>query len=376
MSKFSLSNLTLSRRALVREVYVSKKLSEYFSILPIDKLGFLPNGATIVSVSDVRRLGGSNEVYSFLLTYRDMDHEKSSNLVLKTYVNALDPVLRTYADNENLERCVKEFQVLRSLEHVGFPAPKAYLCECDSNVIGYPFIVMLKEELTQNSAVNINCFAKNLARLHSLDVATLGIGTLKTPNDEYEFARRCLLYLKRLLNLSPIHDNELKKNFEFAIRWLESNIPRNGCPKYCLLHGDYRAHLNTIFAEDSRMIVIDWEDAEIGDPAYDVGIAYTRARSDFGRKIADRFVQEYIGYFDGDLTERLFFYKLVGSLRLAIFHSSVLSNPIKAYETRGLKAFLSFPFLRIPFFAKRTGTNLDVVWVELFKEFVGENLRK
>ena len=366
----------MSRRALLREVYISKKLSEYFSNLPIDKLVFLPNGANNVGVSNVRRIGGSNEVYSLLLKYRDNDQKKSSNLVLKTYVSALDPVLRTYADNENLERCVKEFQVLRHLEHVDFPAPRAYLCECDSNVIGYPFIVMLREELTQNSTVNINSFAKNLARLHNLDVATLGIGALKTPNGEYEFARRSLLYLKLLLNLSPIHDKELKKNFEFAIRWLELNIPCNGCPKYCLLHGDYRAHLNTIFAEDSRMIVRDWEDAEIGDPAYDVGIAYTRARADFGKETADRFVQEYFRYFDGDLTERLFFYKLVGSLRLAIFHSSVLSNPIRAYEIRGLKAFLSFPFLRIPFFAKRTGTNLDVVWVESFKEFFGENLKR
>jgi hypothetical protein len=124
------------------------------------------------------------------------------------------------------------------------------------------------------------------------------------------------------------------------------------------------------------MAVLDWEDAEIGDPAYDVGIAYTRARADFGEESARRFTQEYLRYFDRDIAERLFFYKLVGILRLAILHSSVLSNPLRAYEIRGITAFLLFPFLRLPFFAKRTGANMDTIWVDYFKEFVGENLRR
>jgi hypothetical protein len=124
------------------------------------------------------------------------------------------------------------------------------------------------------------------------------------------------------------------------------------------------------------MVVIDWEDAAIGDPAYDVGIAYTRARADFGEKTADRFVQEYMRYFNGDLEERLFFYKLVGILRLAIFHDSVLSSPLRAYEIRGTNALLLFPFLRSPFFARRIGTNFDSIWVEGLKEFVSENLRR
>ncbi len=82
--------------------------------------------------------------------------------------------------------------------------------------------------------------------------------------------------------------------------------------KYCLLHGDYRAHFNIVMTKNSKMVVMDWEDAEIGDPAYDVAMAYTRARADFGEKTADRFIQEYLKYFDGNISERLFFYKLMG----------------------------------------------------------------
>jgi aminoglycoside phosphotransferase (APT) family kinase protein len=397
MKHFSPSNLTLERRIRLREVYISKTLAEYFSAILLNgKFDFLPNGVTYVSISDVRKLGGStraigNDVYSFLLTYQDGGYEQRINLILKTYGKSLDPVLKTFANYnsilrqsytypriylENLERCVKEFQVLRGLEHVGFPVPRAYLCERDSNVLGYPFIIMQKVEPIQNSTVHIDCFAKNLARLHSLDVATLGIDALKAPEDTYAFAWQCLLYFKIFLNLSPRHSKGLKKDFEFAIRWLESNVSNTRCPNYCLLHGDYRARNNTILTKGSRMVVMDWESAEIGDPAYDVGYAYTRMRADLGEKTADRFVQEYLRYSNGDVAERLLFYKLVGYLREAIIHSAVLSNPLRVYEIRGINAFLSSPFLRLPFIAKMMGADLDVRWVDLFKEFVRENLKR
>ena len=124
------------------------------------------------------------------------------------------------------------------------------------------------------------------------------------------------------------------------------------------------------------MVVTDWEDATIGDPAYDVGSAYARERVDLGKKTADRFVQEYLRNHDGDVAERLLFYKLLAYLRLAVTHNAVLSNPLRAYEIRGSKAFLSFPFFNLPFVAKRVGTDLDAIWVESFKEFVRENLSR
>jgi thiamine kinase-like enzyme len=391
MGNSYLSNLTLARRTRVKEAHIHRKLEEYFSaILPSDKLDLLLHKATSVSVSGVRRLGGSNDVYSFLLTYGNIGYEQRSNLVLKAYVKNLEPVLNKSINKEsfsrlsytypqlycgNLERCVKEFQVLKGLERVGYPAPRACLFEHDSNVIGYPFIIMLNES-NQNSTCSIGYFAKTLARLHSFSVDTLGIDALKAPEDEYAFAKRSLLYFKILLNLLPKHSKELKKDFEFVIRWLESNVSNTSCPKYCLLHGDYRLNNNTILTPRSRMIVLDWEEAEIGDPAYDVGYAYAYIRAEFGEKTADQFVQEYLKYSDGDLAKRLFFYKLVGLLGWGILHSSVLSNPLKVYEIRGAEAFLLFPFLRLPFIAKMTGTGRDVMWVDCFKEFVRENFRR
>ena len=223
---------------------------------------------------------------------------------------------------------------------------------------------------------SIKSFAKNLATLHSLDVNRLSISALKAPKDTYEFARNCIIYLKMYLNLYPTLRKGLMEDFEFAINWLESSLFNNGCLKYSLLHGDYRARLNTILTKEGGMLVTDWEDAQIGDSMYDVGVTYVRAQVDFGKKTADSFVKEYMKYFDEDIFERLNFYKLVAHLRIAITHSSVLSAPLRAYEIRGTKAFLLFPFLRLPLVSKSTGTDLDIIWIKNFKEFVKENLRQ
>ena len=277
---------------LMNEVEFSKKLARYLSSLPPNgKFGFYNCGSNSLIVLDVKKINKraiGNQVYSFLLAGCDGKVEKRSAFVLKTYDRSLDPILRRYRIAENIERCVKEFQVLTSLKSVGFPVPNTCLCELDVNVFSLPFIVMEREVLSNNRLNDFDEFANTLVRLHGLDVETLGISVLKTPENEYEFARRCLRYLKLYLNLYPSRNKELMKDFKLVISWLENNIHMSSCPKYSLLHGDYRANFNTVMTKSSKMVVIDWEDAEIGDPAYDVAMTYTRMRADNGEKAADQ----------------------------------------------------------------------------------------
>lgn len=370
----------ISKNEVELEVSIFKKLCEYFSITKLeDKSSFIQQGVAIVSISELERLNSrkiGNASYSFLLSYKYQKQLQQRYLVLKIYRESLDPVLKKYVNNENLNRCLKEFQVLKGLESVDFPAPRALLCETDSNFIGNPFMIMQREEVNLKSTFDVNSFAKNLATLHSLDVNRLGISALNAPKNTFDFARDCLIYLKMYLNLYPKHSQGLMKDFELAIRWLESKVSNNSCLKYSLLHGDYRSRLNTILTKDGRMLVTDWEDARIGDSIYDVGVAYVRAQVDFGKKTADRFVQEYLTYLDEDVSEKMDFYKLVAHLRLAVTHSSVLSDPLRAYEIRGKKALLLFPFLRLPLISKSAGTDLDSIWIENFEEFVEKDLRR
>lgn len=354
----------------------SENYANIFLFLELDSTSsFLPKGVTEIAATELKRLNTrkiGNASYSFMLSYKYQDQLQQKYLILKIYRKTLDPVFRKHVNNENIDRCFKEFQVLKSLEKVYFPVPKALACETDTNVIGNPFLIMQKEEISPKNIFNIKMFAKELAVLHSLDIDKLGITAIKLPKNSYDFARDCLIYVRLYLNIYPKHNKELMKDFEFAINWLKSNLRDNRCSKYRLLHGDYRARLNAILTKDGRMLVTDWEDAQIGDPMYDVGIAYVRNEVDFGKKTADRFVQEYLSYFDEDVSEKIRFYKLIAYLRLAVTHSSVLSAPLRAYEIRGTKALLLFPFIHLPFIKTVAGTDSDIIWVKNFRKFVKE----
>ena len=114
----------------------------------------IPKDAHTIRVSNVINIGGvmSQNVYSMSLTYTDGGTTRQRNLVLKTYLpQNIDPVLKAYIHNEDLRRYVREFQTLRSLGRVGFPVPEVYLCECDSSFLGYPFVIMQKEDVVQKS---------------------------------------------------------------------------------------------------------------------------------------------------------------------------------------------------------------------------------
>jgi len=254
---------------------------------------------------------------------------------------------------------------------------------------------MQKEEVVQKSINEIvDCFASTLAYLHNLKVAELGIAVVRPPKDEYAFARRWPIHFKHYLNLETKHDKRLKKDFNLAIRWLNSNVSNNYCPQYCLLHGDYHPS-NVCVTKDSRLIVLDWDSIEIGDPAYDVGYAYHFVKffsdpqnSNSAEETAERFVSEYKRNFHGDISTRLEFYKMVGLLGTSIYYSSGLSNPLYAYKYHRRKVLttfpflsgplilLGFPFLRWSLVARQLAAEGDLLWLKYFESFLEETLKR
>jgi aminoglycoside phosphotransferase (APT) family kinase protein len=374
------------------------RLEDYLRVTSRDgNSTLIPKGADAIKVSNVIKIGGglSSDIYSLSLTYTDGGTAQQRNLVVKTYLENIDPVLKAYIHNVDLRKCVREFQALRSLGRIGFPVPEVYLCECDSRFIGYPFVIMQKEEVVQKSINElVDCFAATLANLHNLKVAELGINVLRPPEDEYGFARRWPVHFKEYLNLETKHDKRLKKDFKLAIRWLNSNVSNNYCPQYCLLHGDYHPG-NVCVTKDSRMIVLDWDSIEIGDPAYDVGYAYHFVKffsdptnPNSAEKTAERFVSEYTRNFHGNISQRLEFYKMVGILGTSIYYSSGLSNPIYAYKYHrrkilptfpflsGLFILLGFPFLRWSPVARQLGAEGDLLWLKYFENFLKATLKR
>ncbi len=59
-----------------------------------------------------------------VLTYKDEGTVQNRNLVLKTYLENIVPVLKAYIHDEDLRKCVREFQALRSLGAMVFLSQK------------------------------------------------------------------------------------------------------------------------------------------------------------------------------------------------------------------------------------------------------------
>jgi len=323
----------------------------------------IPRGANNVKVSNIKELSGNvtNDVYSFSLTFTNGGLEHRFDLILKAYTMNLGLWFKIYRPDEDVRPYVREFQALKCLERANFPVPPAYICECDPFFLGYPFVVMRKEKVTDESINRVGCFAETLARLHNLKVDRLEIESLRFPKNDSAFAWEWTICLKHFLDETR-HYRSLKRDFNRALRWLESNVENNRCPQYCLLHGEYHPG-HALITNENGLEVIDWEGIQIGDPAFDVGYAYhmvklmvNRKNPNSGEKAAEQFVSEYTRNFQGDIDGRLEFYKVIGILGLSIEISSWVSSPLVAYGLFGhetLARALAFPFLRSRFLIKK-----------------------
>ena len=373
----------------------SRKLEAYLRIaLRNNNSQLFLQYANNIKISNIQRVGGGfiNNVYSFLLTYIERDAVKKLPLIIKTYRENIDPVRRAracYIHDQDIRMCIREWQALRSLERVGFSVPKAYFYECDSQFLGYPFLIMAKVEKSQkNSDDFTDHFAKSLAFLHNLEIDRLGLEVFKPPKDGYAFARRWPIHFKHVLNFETKHPARFKKNCDYAIKWLESNVSNNYCPKYSLIHGDSHP-ANAFFTNDSQITLVDWDSVDIGDPAFDVANTYNLIKfysnpkdPDSSEQLAERFLLEYLKKSKRDIRLRLKFYQVVSIFAYSITYSSGLSSPIMAYKYHQRKVLNSIPFLKLPtillafpflrwsFVARQIDIEGDLYWLKYFETFI------
>ena len=173
----------------------------------------------------------------------------------------------------------REYKVLSALHSIYPQAPRAVVyCE-DESVIGAKFYVMerirgaiLRQSpppgLDLSPAIARRCceaFIDNLATLHGLDYASVGLDALHKPGQYTE--RQVNGWAQRYTgsqtdDIATIDD---------AIVWLQERIPAD--TGAVLIHNDYKFDNIVLDAHDlTRIIgVLDWEMATIGDPLTDLG---------------------------------------------------------------------------------------------------------
>jgi aminoglycoside phosphotransferase (APT) family kinase protein len=174
----------------------------------------------------------------------------------------------------------REYHVLEKL-HGAYPAPKPLLHCTDKSVIGAPFYVMERVrgiilrknlpdgfELPPETARKLSeSFIDNLADLHGLDYAALGLGELGKPQGYME--RQVRGWSERYQG-SKTHDIP---QAEPLAAWLHEHIPTNS--DATIIHNDYKFDNMVLDAENVTQIkaVLDWEMCTLGDPLADLGAA-------------------------------------------------------------------------------------------------------
>jgi aminoglycoside phosphotransferase (APT) family kinase protein len=173
----------------------------------------------------------------------------------------------------------REFRVLSKLHPAYSPAPKVLLYCDDESVLGAPFYVMepirgiiIRRNwpqglpFTEVTARRLSeSFIDNLARLHALDYAAIGLGDLGKPEGYLE--RQVQGWIARY---SGSQTHELPEVAQISSR-LKESMPSSGAAT--LIHNDYK-YDNVVLdpADVTRILgVLDWEMATIGDPLSDLG---------------------------------------------------------------------------------------------------------
>jgi aminoglycoside phosphotransferase (APT) family kinase protein len=174
----------------------------------------------------------------------------------------------------------REYHVLSRL-HPAYPTPRPLLHCTDESVLGAPFYVMervrgviLRRNLppefalpTETARKLSESFIDQLAALHALDYAALGLGDLGKPQGYLE--RQVRGWIERYHG-SKTHD--LPEAEPLSV-WLREHMPAHSAGT--LVHNDYKFDNMVLDPANITRIkaVLDWEMCTLGDPLTDLGTA-------------------------------------------------------------------------------------------------------
>jgi|SRR5689334_1498291 len=175
----------------------------------------------------------------------------------------------------------REFHVLSKLHDTYPPAPKVFLYCDDLSILGAPFYLMepisgiiLRRDpppglpfRPETARRLCESFIDNLARLHSIDYASVGLASLGKPQGYLE--RQVSGWIERYHG-SKTHDIA---EIEQISVWMQSNLPSTNSA--ALIHNDYKFDNVILDPNDLTKIigVLDWEMCTLGDPLSDLGAA-------------------------------------------------------------------------------------------------------
>jgi aminoglycoside phosphotransferase (APT) family kinase protein len=174
-------------------------------------------------------------------------------------------VIRIFSNKLGISRCRREYSMQRFLGRLGYPVAKMLILEKSSRYFGGPFLI--REEIpgkTLLSALQSSPWklwgqpariARLQCRLHRLSAAA--------------FQTRCRPLLDRsLAEMASIIQQFKWKGLEPGLQWLLDHRPGSD-PKPAIVHLDFHP-MNLIYGPDGSLAVLDWTEADFGDPHADL----------------------------------------------------------------------------------------------------------
>jgi aminoglycoside phosphotransferase (APT) family kinase protein len=207
-----------------------------------------------------------------------------SNLTYSLHLGAREFVLRRPPFGSKVKTAHdmgREFRVLSKLHPAYSPAPEVLLYCDDDSILGAPFYVMepirgiiLRRNLPADLEFSAETarrvgesFLDNLAFLHGLDYASIGLADLGKPQGYLE--RQVRGWTERYYG-SKTHDYP---EVEKISAWMAEHVPSTRGA--ALIHNDYKYDNVVLDPNDLTKVVgvLDWEMCTIGDPLSDLGAA-------------------------------------------------------------------------------------------------------
>jgi aminoglycoside phosphotransferase (APT) family kinase protein len=231
------------------------------------------SGHATVVVEALRRVpgGASRETWSFDARF---DGAAPQALILRR-----DPGRTSVGSDRGLE-----FRVLQAAHAAGVPVPEVLWLGDDPAILDGRFFVMariegetlarrlLREPAYADARKGMTAqLGAILAQIHAVPLDARALEGLAGLGDEgHPAALEIGRYEQLYRGLAP----EPHPVIEYGFRWLRRRLPTSR--RRVLVHGDYRIG-NVMFGPEGVRVVLDWEQAHVGDPMEDLGWMCVRA---------------------------------------------------------------------------------------------------
>jgi aminoglycoside phosphotransferase (APT) family kinase protein len=221
-------------------------------------------------------------------------------------------VVRRHGDadlKQNPHVAADEYRLLQILRSAGVTTPMPCYLDESGEIFPRPYLVLEYVEGEPEFAPSdlpdfLLQLATHLSRIHAVDCSNLDLSFL--PEQEKVLAGR--------LRERPAKvDESLREGRIWDTLEAVWPLPRRNRP--VLLHGDYWP--GNILWKDGRLIaIIDWEDAQVGDPLADLANSRLEILWAFGVKAMHSFTHNYASLMTTDFTD-LPYWDLCAALRHA-----------------------------------------------------------